>query len=138
MTREELDSLTVQLRREADVVEAMASEESASLAGLRASFVQTEFLSFLASKKMRMETLSQLRMAMRPLSERWMTERRDLALSDPGVELELSRIRNAFERLKPVEAELESLAAQYLKSLTASSGESKVQDRIALYRSWGN
>jgi hypothetical protein len=135
VTQEELDSLRSQLRQEADVVESMARDEADSLARLHVNFVHADFLRLLEAKKARMEGLSGLREAMRPLCELWMARKRGQDLGDAGVERELERIRAAFERLRPVELELENLATQYLRSLT--QGGEKVQDRIALYRSWG-
>ena len=136
VTRDELDSLRSQLRQEADVVESMARDEADFLARLHVNFVHAEFLRLLETKKTRMENLSSLREAMRPLCELWMVRKREENQGDTGVEQELERIRAAFERLRPVELELENLATQYLRSLT--QGGENVQDRIALYRSWGS
>lgn len=135
VTREELDNLQRQLQREADVVESMLHEEESCLARLRQSFLHAEFLALLGLKKTRMEELSSLRAAMKPLSERWVVERREQGATHAGVEAQLERIRAAFERLGVVEADLERLASDYLRSLTQGSGT--VEDRIALYRSWG-
>jgi len=114
----------------------MARDEADFLARLHVNFVHAEFLRLLETKKTRMENLSSLREAMRPLCELWMVRKREENQGDVGVEQELERIRAAFERLRPVELELENLATQYLRSLT--QGGENVQDRIALYRSWGS
>lgn len=135
VTREELDILQRQLQREADVVESMLHEEESCLARLRQSFLHAEFLALLGLKKTRMEELGTLRAGMKPLADRWVVERREQGATHPGVEAQLERIRAAFERLGLVEAELERLASDYLRSLTQGSGT--VEDRIALYRSWG-
>lgn len=135
VTREELESLQIQLQREADVVESMVRAESDCLARLRHSFLHAQFMELLAMKKSRMEELALLREGMKPLADRWVVERRETNASHAGVEAQLERIRAAFERLRTVEADLEQLASDYLRKLTQGSGT--VQDRIALYRSWG-
>jgi hypothetical protein len=73
---------------------------------------------------------------MKPLADRWVVERRETGATHAGVETQLERIRLAFESLSGVEASLETLASDYLRRLTQGSGGT-VQDRIALYRSWG-
>jgi hypothetical protein len=136
VTREELESLQEQLQREANVVESMLRDEGACLARLRQSFLHTEFMSLLGMKKDRMEELATLRGSIKPIADRWVVERRELGATHSGVEAQLERIRVAFEQLSLVEAELEQLASDYLRKLSQNNSGT-IQDRIALYRSWG-
>lgn len=135
MTRDELDILRAHLMREAEVVEAMARDEADCLARLRQNFLHQEFLRLLALKKTRMEQLSQLRVQIRPLADQWVVHKRELGIVDAQVDQLLARIKEAFERLSSIELELETLATNYLRQLT--QGGTNVQDRINLYRSWG-
>ncbi|MEN9353693.1 MAG: hypothetical protein RL318_1018 [Fibrobacterota bacterium] len=114
----------------------MLRDEGACLARLRQSFLHTEFMSLLGMKKDRMEELATLRGSIKPIADRWVVERRELGATHSGVEAQLERIRVAFEQLSLVEAELEQLASDYLRKLSQNNSGT-IQDRIALYRSWG-
>jgi len=133
VTVEQLEEFRARIEREADLVEEMAEVQEAGLEALRERFVHSEFLRMVVGKREAMESLAQGREAMRPLTQEWIRSRAQDGLSDPGVESALSRLRQAFDRVRLAEDEIEAMATAYLARAGADTGS--VEDRIRLHRS---
>ena len=129
-----LQELSDRIAEEADLVEEMADFQTEGLAVLRIRFIHADFSELLARKRESMDRLAQGREAMRPLTAAWIKARTDSDLSDPAVETELSRLKQAFDRVRAVEDELEAMATGYLAHSASDQGH--IEDRIRLHRSW--
>jgi len=134
VTPEMLQELRNRIAREADLVEEMADFQTEGLVSLRTRFVHSDFSDLVARKRQAMENLATGREAMRPLTAAWIKERTEDGLTDSEVESELARLKDAFDRVRSVEDELEAMATAYL---ARSAGEpAPIEDRIRLHRSW--
>ena len=129
-----LHELRDRIAVEADLVEEMADFQTEGLEALRSRFAHADFSDLVARKRETMERLAQGREAMRPLTAAWIRERTEEGLTDPEVEAELSRLKDAFDRVRSVEDELEAMATAYLARSAGDQG--RIEDRIRLHRSW--
>jgi hypothetical protein len=134
VTVEEIEEFRSLVENEADLVEEMAEVQTNGLEALRDRFTHTQFQELVTRKRDAMEQLAQGRERMRPLAQTWIRARTDAGLSDPEAEAALSRLREAFDRVRLAEDEIEAMATAYL-ARTGSDGGS-VEDRIRLHRSW--
>jgi hypothetical protein len=133
VTVEQLEEFRSRIEGEADLVEEMAEVQESGLDALRERFVHSEFQRMVVEKREAMESLAQGREAMRPLSQEWIRARSQDGLSDPEVESALVRLRQAFDRVRLAEDEIEAMATAYLARVGADTGS--VEDRIRLHRS---
>lgn len=115
-------------------MEEMAQAQEEGLRALRERFSHEEFLEMVRRKREAMEALAQGRQAMRPLSQEWIRCRTEQGLSDQAVESCLARCRDAFDRIRASEDEIEGMATAYLARVASESGS--VEDRIRLHRTW--
>jgi len=134
VTVDEIEEFRSLVEIEADLVEEMAEVQTNGLEALRERFTHDQFHELVGRKRESMELLVQGRERMRPLSQAWIQARTESGLSDPEAEAALSRLRQAFDRIRLAEDEIEAMATAYL-ARTGSDGGS-MEDRIRLHRSW--
>lgn len=134
MNGEQLENFRRLLETEVELVEEMAASQTDGLEALRERFVHEEFLRMVQAKRDGMERLAKSREAMRPLSSAWIQARNQAGFSDPEVETSLERLRDAFDRVRSAEDEIEAMATAYLARVAGETGS--VEERIRLHRSW--
>jgi hypothetical protein len=134
VTEEQIEEFRSLVENEADLVEEMAEVQTNGLEALRERFTHVQFQELVCQKRDAMARLTQGRESMRPLAQAWIKARTENGFSDTEAESALSRLREAFDRVRLAEDEIEAMATAYL-ARTGSEGGS-VEDRIRLHRSW--
>lgn len=133
VTVEQIEEFRSLVENEADLVEEMAEVQANGLEALRERFTHVQFQDLVVQKRDSMERLAHGRERMRPLSQAWIQARIENGLSDPQAEAALSRLRQAFDRVRRADDEIEAMATAYLARAGSESGS--VEDRIRLHRS---
>jgi hypothetical protein len=134
VTVEQLDEFRAGVEEEAALVEEMAEAQAAGLELLRERFAHAEFASLVERKRETMARLADGRSRMKPLIGEWIRARTEDGLSDAVAETALARLKEAFDRVREAEDEIEAMATAYLARTGAEGGT--VEDRIRLHRSW--
>jgi len=134
VTVEQLDEFRACVEDEAALVEEMALAQTTGLERLREQFIHSEFTELVERKREAMLSLTTGRERMKPLIQEWIRARTQESLSDERVESALARLKEAFDRVREAEDEIEGMATAYLARAGAEGGT--VEDRIRLHRSW--